>query len=83
MSIPVYIIVMSALTAIIYKCLKHEKELIELEDKIIEDIRDFVKQTKKKRKFEVVKNNPSKNHSSKNRASKNCMASRRENDTAA
>ena len=78
MSIPVCIIVMSAFALVLFKCLKHEEELIELEDKIIDDIRDFIKQTKRKRNFKVVKNSPS-----KNRATKNCMTSKRKNETAA
>lgn len=78
MSIPVCIIVMSTFAVILFKCLKHEEELIELEDKIIEDVRDFIKQTKKKRNFKVVKKS-----ASKNRSAKNCMTSKRRNDTAA
>ena len=73
MSLPLFLIVMGALSVAIYKCMKNEDALIELEDKIIEDIRDFAKKSKKKGNLRVIQSNATKNYS----------ASKVRNDTAA
>ena len=66
MPLPLFLIVMTAFAIAIFKCMKNEDELIELEDKIIEDIRDFAKKSKKNRKMSIVQNNTPKNYSSSN-----------------
>lgn len=42
----ILLIVLSLLGALAIKCAKHEDALIELEDKIMEDIREFFKERK-------------------------------------
>ena len=73
MPLPLFLIVIAAFAIAIFKCMKNEDQLIELEDKIIEDIRDFARKTDKNRKISVVQTNTPKSYSS----------SKVRNDTAA
>ena len=47
MELVILIAVMAVLGAFTIKCMKNEDSLIELEDKIISDIRDFIRAEKK------------------------------------
>ena len=73
MPLPLFLIVIAAFAIAIFKCMKNEDQLIELEDKIIEDIRDFLNKTKKSKKISVVQTHAPKSYSS----------SKVRNDTAA
>lgn len=58
MELVILLIVMSVLGAFTIKCMKNEDAIMELEDKIIADFREFFKGSKAQKKS--VKNDPAK-----------------------
>ena len=67
MELIILLITLAVLGTFIIKCMKREDEIIELEDKIISDFREFHKNSKKSKESSFVKLS-CKNKSCNNRA---------------